>query len=46
MPKVAIVIIVIVLCVISFLAGAYIASNDLPFRNCFTPQTPCMRDRT
>ncbi len=40
---------VIVLCVSSFLAGAYTASNSLEFRNCFTTGqpdqpggTPCM----
>ena len=42
MSKVATVVVVIVLCLISFLAGAYMASNNLPFRNCFTPETPCM----
>jgi len=47
MPRIAILILVaIALCLISFLAGAYYASNSLPFRNCFTPNTPCMRDRT
>jgi hypothetical protein len=37
MSRVATVVVVIALCLISFLAGAYIASNNLPFRNCFTP---------
>jgi len=33
---------VIFVCVSSFLAGAYTASNSLSFRNCFTAGTPCM----
>lgn len=41
----ALVAIVIVLCLSTFLAGAYTASNSVPFQNCFTPQTPCMKDR-
>ena len=30
------------LCLVSFLAGAFVASNHPGFQNCFTPQTPCM----
>ena len=33
---------VIVLCLSSFLAGAYTASHSLEFQNCFTAGTPCM----
>jgi hypothetical protein len=33
---------VIFVCVSSFLAGAYTASNSLEFQNCFTAGTPCM----
>ena len=30
------------LCLVSFLAGAFVSTNHPGFRNCFTPQTPCM----
>jgi hypothetical protein len=33
---------VLALCLSSFLAGAYTASNSLKFQNCFTAGTPCM----
>jgi hypothetical protein len=38
----ALIIAALALCLVSFLAGAFVASNDPGFQNCFTPQTPCM----
>jgi hypothetical protein len=38
----ALIIVALALCLVSFLAGAFVASNDPGFQNCFTPQTPCM----